>query len=126
MIPGNVPVSKVRDLTLNEGFDEYGRLKQMVGTTTPGLVTNGFGLDYLYPATEVVKKRGYRGLENIQPDSRHAPDALPPCKRPGPFKAAIQNCSRKVHTHRASDGDRNRTNSAGRRPSRCTRARSSR
>jgi spore coat protein A len=46
----------VRDLTLNEAFDEFGRLKQLVGTTTPGLVSQGFGLDYLYPATEVVKK----------------------------------------------------------------------
>ncbi len=52
-IPAGVPV---RDLTLNEGFDEYGRLKQMVGTTKPGLVAKGFGLDYLYPATEVVNK----------------------------------------------------------------------
>jgi spore coat protein A len=56
VIPSSLPVAKVRDLTLNEGFDEFGRLKQMVGTTTPGLVSQGFGLDYLYPATEVVKK----------------------------------------------------------------------
>ncbi len=32
----------MRDLTLNEGFDEFGRLKQMVGTTKPGLVSQGF------------------------------------------------------------------------------------
>jgi spore coat protein A len=56
VIPPSVPVAKVRDLTLNEAFDEHGRLKQLVGTTTPGLVSQGFGLDYLYPATEVVKK----------------------------------------------------------------------
>lgn len=45
---------RVRDLTLNEGFDEFGRLKQMIGTTKPGLVASGFGLNYLYPPTEVV------------------------------------------------------------------------
>ena len=57
-IPPLVPPTgtPVRDLTLNEGFDEYGRLKQMVGTTKPGLVAKGFGLDYLFPATEVVIK----------------------------------------------------------------------
>jgi spore coat protein A, manganese oxidase len=51
--PG-VTVNFVRDLTLNEGFDQYGRLKQMLGTTKPGLVTKGFGLDYLASPTEVV------------------------------------------------------------------------
>ena len=57
-IPPLVPPAgtPLRDLTLNEGFDEFGRLKQMVGTTTPGLVSKGFGLDYLYRATEVVNK----------------------------------------------------------------------
>jgi len=48
-IPGGVPV---RDLTLNESFDENGRLKQMLGTTAPA--GKGFGRDYLAPATEVV------------------------------------------------------------------------
>jgi spore coat protein A len=41
-------------LTLNEGFDSRGRLKQMLGTTKPGLVSPGFGLDYLATPTEVV------------------------------------------------------------------------
>ncbi len=54
VIPNSVSVDKVRDLTLNEGFDEYGRLKQMIGTTMPGLVTQGFGLDYLYEPTEII------------------------------------------------------------------------
>jgi spore coat protein A len=44
----------VRDLTLNEDFDLYGRLRQLLGTTAPALVGKGFGLDYLAPATEVV------------------------------------------------------------------------
>ena len=51
--PSGVPS---RDLTLNEGFDEFGRLKQTLGTTAPGLVSKGFGLDYLFRPTEVVSK----------------------------------------------------------------------
>jgi spore coat protein A len=46
----------VRDLTLNEDFDSNGRLRQLLGTTTPNLVGKGFGLDYLAPATEVVQE----------------------------------------------------------------------
>jgi spore coat protein A len=45
----------VRRLTLNEGFDEYGRLIQMLGTTTessPGF----FGRAYDETPTEVVRK----------------------------------------------------------------------
>ena len=44
-----------RNLTLNEDFDLYGRLRQIVGTTTPVLNKNGnaiFGREYLAPATE--------------------------------------------------------------------------
>jgi spore coat protein A len=44
----------VRDLTLNEEFDQYGRLQQLLGTATPGLVGKGFGLEYLASPTEVV------------------------------------------------------------------------
>ncbi|MBI5580562.1 MAG: multicopper oxidase domain-containing protein [Deltaproteobacteria bacterium] len=44
----------VRDLTLNEDFDQYGRLRQLLGTTSPALVGKGFGLDYLAPTTENV------------------------------------------------------------------------
>ncbi len=53
-VPNNVPVAGVRNLTLNENFDQYGRLKQMLGTTKPGLVSKGFGLDYLASPTEIV------------------------------------------------------------------------
>lgn len=49
--PGN---ASVRDLTLNEDFDSFGRLRQLLGTTVPNLVGKGFGLEYLAPATEVV------------------------------------------------------------------------
>jgi len=44
----------VRDLTLNEDFDGYGRLIQKLGTTKPALVSKGFGLEYIAPATEVI------------------------------------------------------------------------
>lgn len=55
-IPANVTV---RDLTLNEAFDIYGRLTQLMGTTTPfvatmakGVAAVNYGRDYLAPATE--------------------------------------------------------------------------
>jgi spore coat protein A len=49
----------VRDLTLNEGFDQYGRLIQRLGTNvSPGLNNQGlptWGRDYLAPSTENPK-----------------------------------------------------------------------
>ncbi len=42
----------VRELTLNEVFDSYGRLVQMLGTTAP--TANGFGIPYPDPATEII------------------------------------------------------------------------
>jgi spore coat protein A len=51
--PANVPV---RQLTLNETFDLYGRLIQMLGTLVPpGSPSAGFGQPYEAPATEVVQ-----------------------------------------------------------------------
>jgi spore coat protein A, manganese oxidase len=50
--PGNVAVP-VRPLTLNEAFDRYGRLIQMLGTTTPQ-VGGGFGQPLTNAPTEVV------------------------------------------------------------------------
>jgi len=51
--------AKVRDLTLNEDFDAYGRLVQMLGTNQPtGTDVSGapfFGRGYMDPATEVVQ-----------------------------------------------------------------------
>jgi spore coat protein A len=38
---------------LNEDFDQYGRLRQLLGTTTPGILP-GFGREYLEPVTEKV------------------------------------------------------------------------
>jgi spore coat protein A len=53
-VPTPVPVGVItRQLTLNEGFDEYGRLAQFLGThvaTNPGF----FGRRYMDAATEVV------------------------------------------------------------------------
>jgi spore coat protein A len=47
----------VRQLTLNETFDPYGRLIQMLGTTVPLLSPSaGFGRAYTDPATEVVQR----------------------------------------------------------------------
>ena len=53
---GGVPVT-VRRLTLNETFDEFGRLLQLEGTDIP-LVNRGrgFGRAYTDPATEVIKQ----------------------------------------------------------------------
>jgi len=49
--PPGVPV---RDLTLNEVSDAYGRLIQLLGTTSP-VPGGGFGRTYDSPATEVVR-----------------------------------------------------------------------
>jgi spore coat protein A len=43
----------IRQLTLNEDFDQWGRLRQLLGTTAPAPL-GGFGLDYMAPATEFV------------------------------------------------------------------------
>ena len=56
-VPTPIPagVARVRTLTLNEGFDEFGRLAQFIGTDTelPELVGSGFyGRRYLDPVTE--------------------------------------------------------------------------
>ncbi|HEX9070002.1 MAG TPA: multicopper oxidase domain-containing protein [Ktedonobacterales bacterium] len=45
------PGVKVRQLTLNETFDVYGRLIQLLGTNVP-LVKGTFGRGYMDPATE--------------------------------------------------------------------------
>lgn len=50
--PVGVPV---RNLTLNEGFDQYGRLMQLLGPDTP-YVGESFGREYLAPPTEIVEK----------------------------------------------------------------------
>jgi spore coat protein A, manganese oxidase len=51
--PAGVPV---RQLTLNETFDAFGRLIQMLGTTVPsGSPSAGFGRAYESHATETVK-----------------------------------------------------------------------
>ncbi|GFO57862.1 hypothetical protein GMST_01870 [Geomonas silvestris] len=53
--PLTVPAGAfMRDLTLNEDFDAWGRLRQVLGTTKKSLVGSGFGLEYLAPATEII------------------------------------------------------------------------
>src|ERR1051326_5031601 len=53
VVPSGVPV---RQLTLNETFDVFGRLIQLLGTTVPpGSPSAGFGRPYESPATETVK-----------------------------------------------------------------------
>jgi spore coat protein A len=51
---------RVRDLTLNEDFDEFGRLIQMLGTNDPnGATIEGnpfFGRAYMDPTTETVQR----------------------------------------------------------------------
>ena len=44
----------VRRLTLNEDFDEFGRLIQMLGTTQEPVTGAGFGRAYMDPSTETV------------------------------------------------------------------------
>ena len=52
--PQGVPV---RQLTLNETFDAFGRLIQMLGTTVaPASPSAGFGRAYSAPATEIVNR----------------------------------------------------------------------
>jgi len=51
---GTVPVARVRTLTLNEGFDEYGRLAQFLGPDTQAAAAAAgfFGRKYTDPVTE--------------------------------------------------------------------------
>jgi spore coat protein A len=59
-----VIVNKTRNLTLNENFDEWGRLRQLVGTTTVRPGGTGFGRLYLDPATE-ISTQGQTEVWNI-------------------------------------------------------------
>ena len=56
-----------RYLTLNEGFDDWGRLVQMIGTNSPSIDPNGggFGLKFDATPTEVVQKGAYEIWEFI-------------------------------------------------------------
>jgi spore coat protein A len=54
-VPTNAPLGvRTRQLTLNEGFDDYGRLGQFLGTNVPTTGPGFFGHEYLDPATEVT------------------------------------------------------------------------
>jgi spore coat protein A len=55
-VPTPVPEDvNIRYLTLNETFDEQGRLIQLLGTDVAD-IANNFGKTYVSPATEVIKK----------------------------------------------------------------------
>ncbi len=54
VLPDGGSVKAIRNLTLNEAFDEYGRLIQMIGTATPQQ-GGGFGQPYMNPATEIAQ-----------------------------------------------------------------------
>lgn len=51
---GTTQPTTTRDLTLNEAFDRYGRLAQLLGTTAPNPKTGAYGRDYLDESTEVI------------------------------------------------------------------------
>ena len=54
-IPAGATLNPVpRDLTLNEAFDLYGRLQQLLGTTAPNPVTGKLGFEYLDTPTEII------------------------------------------------------------------------
>jgi spore coat protein A len=50
-----LPRAKVRDLTLNETFDEHGRLIQLLGTNVKPIGAEGYGRAYTDEVTEVAK-----------------------------------------------------------------------
>jgi spore coat protein A len=52
-VKGQLKQVPVRDLTLNEGIDLYGRLKPSIGTNMPN-AAGGFGIDYTDAPTEIV------------------------------------------------------------------------
>jgi spore coat protein A len=51
---GATLVPTTRDLTLNEAFDRYGRLQQLLGTTTPNPASGTYGREYLQTPTENI------------------------------------------------------------------------
>jgi spore coat protein A, manganese oxidase len=79
----------VRSLTLNETFDVYGRLIQLLGTNVPrNNRGHGFGRAYTDPATD-------RSLADRESYWRHAPNSLPPVNvqiiSRQPFKVSSYN-----------------------------------
>jgi spore coat protein A len=93
----------VRPLTLNETFDPYGRLQQLLGTNVPLKSAGaGFGRAYIDPATEVVRA----GSTEVWEIYNTTADVHP------------------MHFHLVNVQVINRTRPAGRRRCRCTRGRS--
>ena len=87
------PDTPRRTRTLNEGWDPYGRLIQIVGTGTPGGAGGTvYGMYYEdAPQGRREARQGQtRGLGHLQHDGRHAPDSLPPRQRPDPRPRAVR------------------------------------
>ena len=84
-----------RNLTLNEDFDELGRLVQRLGTAEPGRRSTTRACPpgaatTRTPTTETPRAGRGRGLEDLQPHRRHAPHPLPPGQRPGALAPALR------------------------------------
>ena len=76
-----------RTRTLNEGWDPYGRLVQILGTGSPsGKDGTVYGMHYTDGLREEESTPQWqtRGLGHLQHDRRHTPDPLPPGQRPDP------------------------------------------
>ncbi len=84
--PPGVPV---RRLTLNEAFDEYGRLLQLVGTNQDQ-GGGHFGQPFDNPPTETPLAGSTEVWEILQPVGRRPPDAFPPRERAGDQPAAVR------------------------------------
>lgn len=78
-----------RSITLNEDFDEWGRLIQMIGTNVAAH-GNFFGRFLEEAVTEVVNAGCHRGVGTLQPDRGHPPDSLPPGERPDHQPAGVR------------------------------------
>ena len=113
-------LSPIRDLTLNEAFDQYGRLRQLLGTTKTNLVTKGFGLEYLAPATEVVNAGAVEvwRIFNLTADTH--PIHFHLVNVQVLVASALRHASGASSPPPARGGGRSSTSWAGRKPSRCT------
>jgi len=106
-IPPLVPPAgtPVRDLTLNEAFDIYGRLTQMIGTTTPFVASTAqgqgavaYGREYLAPATEMPAAGSTEvwRIFNLSADTHPIHFHLINCQI---LSAAVPTGERRVHAH---------------------------
>ncbi len=109
---------RAKQKTLNEDFDSYGRLRQTLGVA-PG------GTDFLGPITEFAQQGRSPDVEDLQPDRRHTPHALPLGQRPGLEARGLEVYGSRMGRRspfsrsprsRAAHGHPTRTNEASKRP----------